>query len=478
LNPGMKFRIDFLLIAFVAFLSHISANANEPLLKGSVAVRDITAPIGYRLCGYFYERFSTGVHDPLLAKAVYLEQGDQKIALVFCDLIGVPQTLTDQVRAEAVARFGIPGTNVLVAATHSHTGPLYFDALRNYFHQRAEAQHGKDPAETVDYPKFLSAKILEAIAESKQGAAPIELDAGRTFKWGLSFNRRFYMKDGAVVFNPGKLNTNIVRSAGLTDPEVMLLRFRLAGAKNPLAIMTSFALHLDTTGGTEYSADYPFYLERTIQKALGEKVVSIFATGTCGDINHIDVASGRPQKGGEEAARIGGALGNAVLQALPQLASISQPMLASRYEQVRTPLQEFSPEQITRARALLEKVGTSSLSFLGQVEAYKINDVEELRRRSGSMLPMDVQVFRLDRNTALVCLPGEVFVDIGLAIKRASPFRETFVIELCNDDIGYVPTRRAFQEGSYETVNSRIQPGGGEKLVESAVKLLKELHGP
>jgi len=86
-----------------------------------------------------------------------------------------------------------------------------------------------------------------------------------------------------------------------------------------------------------------------------------------------------------------------------------------------------------------------------------------------------VQIFRLDPETAVVGLPGEVFVELGLAIKQASPFPVTMIVELSNDNPHYVPTQKAFAEGSYETVNSIVQSGGGEMLVDAAVKLLKEL---
>jgi hypothetical protein len=99
----------------------------------------------------------------------------------------------------------------------------------------------------------------------------------------------------------------------------------------------------------------------------------------------------------------------------------------------------------------------------------------DLQGRSASSLLLEVQVFRLSADTALVGLPGEVFVELGLAIKKASPFKNTFVIELCNECIAYVPTRKAFGEGSYEVVNSRVQSGGGEMLVEAAARLLKQL---
>src|SRR6266567_3099459 len=418
-------------------------------LDAGVAVADITPPIGYRMCGYFYERLSTGVHDPLHAKAIYLHQDKQHAALVFCDLIGVPQAVTELARAIAIWKTGIPSTNILVAATHSHTGPLYFDALRTFLHERAVEKNGSDPQETIDYPAALEEKLASAIVQAKAAGKPVRLAAGIAKQTGLSFNRRFHMKDGPVVFNPGKLNPNIVRVAGPIDPDVGFVLFR-DRQRQAFAALTVFALHLDTTGGTEYSADYPFYFERSTRAKLGDDFISIFGAGTCGDINHIDVWTNRLQKGGEESQRIGQMLSETVSTALPEL----------------------SEEQITRARERMARVGSKELSFLEQVESYKILDVQEMRARFGRMLPMEVQAIRLDDDTIVVGLPGEVFVELGLAIKQASPFLNTLVVELCNNDIGYVPTKKAFVEGSYEVVNSRVQSGGGEMLVEAAARLL------
>jgi hypothetical protein len=120
----------------------------------------------------------------------------------------------------------------------------------------------------------------------------------------------------------------------------------------------------------------------------------------------------------------------------------------------------------------MAKIGTRELSFLEQVETYKIVALQSLPK---DKLPLEVQAFRLSDDVALVGLPGEIFVELGLAIQAQSPFKNTIVIELCNDTPGYVPTRKAFAEGSYETVNSRVEPGGGEMLVDAAVKLLKAL---
>jgi hypothetical protein len=100
----------------------------------------------------------------------------------------------------------------------------------------------------------------------------------------------------------------------------------------------------------------------------------------------------------------------------------------------------------------------------------------DLENRAADKLPLEVQVFRLGPDTAIVTLPGEVFVELGLAIKAASPFKTTLVVELTNDSPAYIPTKKAFVEGSYEIVNSRVQPGSGEQLVEAATHLLKELE--
>ncbi len=439
-------------------------------LQAGVAVVDITPPIGYRMCGYFHERLSTGVLNPLHAKALVLRQGGTRAALVFCDIIGLSAEVSQRARQQVEQEIGIPRDNILLAATHSHTGPLYFDALRDHLHAKAVAQHGKDPCEEVDYPSKLVAGIVQAIKEADAGVQPVRAEAGKTQQHGLSFNRRFHMKDGTVRFNPGVQNPDIVRVAGPIDPDVGMVLFRAAADDTAIAGLVNFALHLDTVGGTLYAADYPYHTEQTLRESLGRDFVLLFGNGTCGDINHIDVTT----KDRLKTDYIGTTLGRTVATGLAQAKAIGRPCLAVGRAVVEAPMQQFTPEEIEQAREDMDKIGTPDLKFLEQVRAYKIIDVQA---RSGSTIPLEVQVFRFSDEVAVVGLPGEVFVDIGLAIKKASPFPVTLVIELCQDDPCYIPTRQAFAEGSYETVNSRIAPGGGELMVETATRLLHELHG-
>ena len=450
--------------------SSASRKSGRPAqLTAGLAVADITPPIGYRMSGYFSERLSTGTSNPLCAKAVVLRQGEASAAMVFCDIIGLSLDVSSRARRWAAKRTGIPASNILIAATHSHTGPLYFGALRKYFHDKAVAEHGSDPCEKVNYAGQLVEKLAGVIVEADMAAKPVRLSSGSAEQQGLSFNRRFHMKNGTVRFNPGVLNPDIVRAAGPIDPEVgMVFLHEADGDNDAVAALVNFTLHLDTVGGTKYAADYPYYIEQSLREKYGDKFVLLFGTGTCGDINHIDVT----KKDRLKTEYIGGTLAKTVKAKTASLRTIAEPSLSVRSGIVEAPLQQFGPEKVAWARENIKKVGTRELSFLKQVEAYKILATE---MRGSRTIPLEVQVFRLSRDVAVVGLPGEVFVDLGLAIKRASPNSTTLVIELCQDAPGYIPTKKAFAEGSYETVNSRIAPGGGEMMAEAAIRLLKEL---
>lgn len=461
-----------LFVVLLAGLLSAAASGAEPFAAGA-AVVDITPPLGYRMAGYYSERRNTGTHDPLLAKAIVLAQGGVKAALVECDIVSMPAEVSSQARAAAEKATGIPVKHISVAATHSHTGPLFSGPLAKLWSEQASAKKENDGAASFDYPALLVKKVAAAIEQAAKNVRPVKLSAGSAEETRLAFNRRFHMKDGTVRFNPGRNNPDVVRPAGPIDPAVNILLFADQATGQSLASVANFALHLDTVGGTEYSADYPFFVQQQLQAAMGHPFVSIFVTGTCGDINHIDIHNNNPLKGIGETERIGNALGDAVFAAIPTLVVQSQPSLAVRQKMIEVPAQHFSDSDIAKAKERMAKIGTRDLTFLEQVEANKIVDVSQ--RYSNGKAPIEVVAIRLSHDAAIITLPGEVFVELGLAIKQASPFKTTLVVELANDCPAYVPTKKAFAEGSYEIVNSRVAPGGGEKMADLAIGLLKEL---
>jgi hypothetical protein len=249
--------------------------------------------------------------------------------------------------------------------------------------------------------------------------------------------------------------------------------------------LTVFALHADSFGGTEISADYPYYLEQTLKKHFGEGFESLYGLGPCGDINHIDVRKDAPIYDSSNPLRLGTKLGETVVKQLPTLRKITAPSLTMLSTKLILPLQVPSQAQIDSARVLInglyeahesgdyvKRAGGEAGDFLKRVEMSKY--IQLANRKPG--VEVEVEVFRVDAQTAIVGLPGEIFSELGLAIKKASPFKNTIVLTVCNDKTSYIPTRKAFKEGSYEVTNAVVKTGSGEMLVEAALKLLNQVR--
>jgi len=415
------------------------------------------------MAGYYSPRSSTGVHDDLRAKALVLRQGKVSLALVVCDVIHMPAPVVAQARQLIRSATGIPEGNILISATHAHTGPVIPGATARLDFGGKEAELAR--AYTASLPK----KIAEAVQQAEAGLKPARLSSAAGSEPTLTFNRRFRMTDGTVGWNPGKLNPRIVEPAGPIDPEVGVVSIESSDG-TPLSTLVNYALHLDTVGGLEISADYPYTLARTV--AARRPGLTIFMQGCAGNLNHIDVKSSRPQKGHAEAERIGSALGAEVIRTISGLDS-APPRLASDSTVVQLGPATHDPSEVDWARTTSATYGQSKPApFLQLVKAFRILDVEAL---AGKPLEAEIQVMRLNAETALVSLPGEIFTELGLAIKKASPFKRTFVVELANGSLGYVPDRKGFGEGNYEAVSARCEPGSGEKLVDAALALLKRM---
>lgn len=435
------------------------------LRVGAASVK-ITPPEGTPMAGYYFARAATGVHDDLHAKAIVLELDGERAAIVALDLITTTRGVVERARSEIEKETGIKGSSVTISATHAHTGPVLSDRS-----PRAESLGGESDL-SARYTASLPGLIARSVREARERLRPATAGVAVGREETLSFCRRFWMADGTVGWNPGKLNPRIVRPVGPIDPSVPVVCFE-GSDRNPIATYVNFAMHLDTVGGLEISADYPYTLAKALAEVQGPDMVTIFTIGTAGDLNHIDVGWAGPQKGHREAARIGTVLAGEVVRCLPRLETIAQPRaLRSQHAIVRFPARPQEPGSAEKARAAIARKDPAP-TFLETVEAYRVLDVEA---RGGKPYEAEVHAIALDDALAWVSLPGEVFVELGLAIKAASPFRTTIVAELANGSVGYIPTRRAFGEGNYEVVSSRVAEGSGELLVDAALGILRELH--
>jgi len=293
---------------------------------------------------------------------------------------------------------------------------------------------------------------------------------------GLAFNRRFLMKDGSTGWNPGKLNTNLFRPLGPTDPDLPFVLVREAASGKPLGSLTVFAMHAAIYGGAPFSACYPGHLQTHLRRLLeAPEFVSLFGEGCAGDVNHVDVSIRDPQDGQSYPPIVGAKLAGTIHAALPMARSLAEGQLAMRSVIIQSPVVPITAAEYAAAKQLMEELGRSHAPFLTVVDAWRKMFQQEFWQKYGGKLSQEVQAIRLDRDTVIVTLPHEVLVELGMVIKAASPFRTTIVVSLANDLDFYIPARRAFEEGQYEPTTCPLEPGCGELLVQTAVKLLNEL---
>jgi hypothetical protein len=441
-------------------------------LKAGYGEADITPPLGGSMPGYFKDRAATGTLDPLRAKVVYLREGDESVALVACDLIGMGAPLVARIRARVKEVAKSPPKHVWVHATHSHTGGMV-----------PRSDGFTSDAETI-YPGFYQGKVDEkwvaglidkaakAVAKAAESAAEekkLTLHAGA--EKTAAHYRRYVMKDGSVRTNPGRNNPDVVRPAGEIDPRLHVLRF-----DSSRILTVIYGLHPDCVGGTKYSADYPHHLTEVLRHALGAEWRVLFLNACCGNINHINVKDEKQKSGPEESKRIGEALALAALEALKKEQSLGTGPLAAATKEVACQLRKPGADDVKQAEELL-RVWKET----GKGNPFGFNDLYApaalvLAKTKDRAHTAEVAALRLG-SFGLALLPGEVFVELGREVEDGSPLKPTRTIGLTNGSMGYIPTKRAYAEGGYEAGyrSARYEPETGHEWAKTAAALLKEM---
>jgi len=462
----MRMRPWRLLIALIgsalacAGLSSGRMAAMADTLKAGAARSNITPPLGTLLAGSFSARKSVDVHDELHAKALVLDNGETRIAIVVCDLIAAPRKYLDKSKELIQERCGIPPENVLISCTHTHTGPSSCGLLGT-------------PGEP-EYMEWATVKIADSVQLALNRLQPARLGYGVGREPGQVFNRRFRMKDGTVRMNPGRLNPDIVEPVGPTDPDVGVLVVESADGE-PICLLANYALHYVGGGrGTSISADYFAFFGDAVRKMTGKDFVVMMSNGFCGDINNVDVSSetpkGPPYSQAHQVARI---LAAEAVKVWKEMQFADEVDLEAALSELTITRRPITPEQVAEAKEKLKTLPEKDVR--GRVYANEIIYLSEWPEEEQTW----VQVLAVN-DLALVGCPGEMFVELGLEIKRRSPAGTTFTIELANDYAGYIPTVKAFDEGGYETWfarSSRMVPETGPQMVEEACRLLQRLVG-
>ncbi|MGC8971680.1 MAG: neutral/alkaline non-lysosomal ceramidase N-terminal domain-containing protein [bacterium] len=440
------------------------------ILVGAYEV-DITPPLGIDLAGYFNIRKADKILDNLYAKTVVLKTETNEVAISSCDLCVIPRELVLKIRELASIWSNIPKDNIMISATHTHTGPVTTGLLAGEIDQT--------------YIDVMARRVATSISMAKKNLKEAIVKVGKGKEDSIVFNRRYLMKDGSVITNPGKLNPDIVKPAGPIDPEVLVILIE-SKIGEPMALIVNYSNHVDTIGGTVVSADYPGIMCKILKRFLGDIPV-LFLNGAEGDINHIDVGNPSPQGGYKEAERIGKILAGEVIKTISGMKTLDID-LKIKSSLLKIPIRKPSQEEIERAKELLSETieGESSKELTafdlakGSIEIEKVyaEEILLISQLEENFEELEIQGISLG-NLCLLGIPGEPFTEIGLEIKQKSPFPYTGIVSLSNGYSGYIPTEKAFDEGGYETRlarSSKLDKKVGKIIIEEGVRLIQNLN--
>ena len=434
-------------------------------LRGGAARVCITPPVGCALAGYgAREKHSCAVEDDLYARVLVLDDGATRSAIVSLDLIGVPRALAKRLAAEIERRAAVPASNCLACGTHTHFGPV----LEQTDYQADELSGSPDE----EWLEVLVRKVGGAAEMAASRLVEAQIGAGSAQAPHLAYNRRTIRPNGKAVMTwtlpPAEPNL----SFGPTDPEVGVLK--VAGTDGaPIAVLLNFACHAVCGGADFYaiSADFPGHATALVEEQWGG--VCLFLPGAGGNMV--------PVKRGDGARRqIGRALGACALSLVDFAARVPVGRLLLARAPVALPLKAMpsareAAERLAKAREEMRARGAGGAGSRFEPAALlRLKHARRLAERFGGQARYRGEVVALGLgDVALVGLPGEVFCEIGLAIKARSGARQCMVVSLVNDSPGYIPTDLAFDQGGYEPEWTPFDRGCEEAMVAAALEAVE-----
>jgi len=435
-------------------------------LVAGVAQIDVTPDKPLHLYGYPHvDRISTGVHDPLLASALYLHSDTGDALFVSVDVIFISKAIAARVRRRVAAETGVDERAMVVSATHTHSGPGTVQYLSN------EADSTVPPPDEGFLQK-LEDGIVQAACDAIDAARPAEV--------------------GLVIADGSCTGGNRRDPFGPSNPRVPVLAVRDADDKRYLALMLVCSMHPTVLheDSTVISGDFPRAARRYLQKhVVGEHCPVLHHCGACGNQSPRHVINDTTMV---EAERIGNELGRAVETALAAISFVDATEITHAWADVDLPLREFIGEQealraLAKAKARFKAlqqssapradVRTAECDVFGAEETFTLAKAAAKGRIAAyteSCMPAEVQCIRIGP-WKFVALPGELFVEFGLAIESESP--DTFVITLANGELqGYVVTEASVAEGGYEASNAMFRsPESGDILVQTTRNLIRQM---
>ncbi|MFZ2277099.1 MAG: neutral/alkaline non-lysosomal ceramidase N-terminal domain-containing protein [Prosthecobacter sp.] len=461
---------------FALLLIAPSLFAQTKTLRAGAAAVDITpTEFPMNMPGGFSANAANKAHDPFHARALVLDDGKTTVAMVVVDVLGAGPDVLNEAKAIAAAKTGMAADKMLISSTHTHSGPSV--------NTRSEM--------AARYYKRFVEGIAESIIKAHAALRPATVGAAAHPLPDEVFNRRWYLKPGKmplnpfgrmdkVKMNPGTDPNTLDHPAGPTDPDITIISVQDAKRK-PIALYANYSLHY--VGGApagEMSADYFGEFARVMPSRVrgDENFVAMMSNGTSGDINNIPFGATRPPREPFEQIRI-------VAQKAADTAWFAQRKIEKHrgdvtlgmlQREIRLKFRRPSEQDVAEAKAVLAVKDKEAVEKLPRLAKNYAGSVVAAAERKEETIMVQLQAIRI--GDLVVCgIPFETFVEIGLDLKKRSPFPQTMVVGLANGRHGYLPTLEQHKLGGYETWlgTNQVQEDTSVILTDNLLEMLAEL---
>jgi hypothetical protein len=448
-----------------------------PFRAGAAAVDVTPKQFPLNMPGGFSANMAESAHDPLHARALVLDDGKTTLAMVIVDSLAVAVETANDARAIASKRCGIKPERILVAGTHAHSAP--------------SSNSTNGPPLAVAYRKLLVEGIAESIVRAHSALRPAQVGFAAHPLPDEVFNRRWFLKPGKMPLNPfGKLDQAkmnpgtspdvLDRPAGPTDPDITILSVQDARHR-PLALWANYSLHyVGHLPKAQVSADYFGEFARLMPSRVNgdTNFVAMMSNGTSGDINNIPFTVTRPPREPFEQIRI-------VAQKAADTAWFALRKIEKHNPNVRLGMLQRevtlkyrrpTAGQVAEAKAVIATKKAEREKLPRLAENYARSTIAAAERKEETTKVI-VQAIRIG-DFVVCCLPFEVFCEIGLDLKKRSPFPQTMVISIANGRHGYLPTPEQHNLGGYETWigTCSVQEDASVILTNNLLEMLAQLQ--
>ena len=436
-------------------------------MKAGFAQFDVTPLEGF-MPGEGIPFWASGARCPLYANAVALG-GKETVILISVDALSFFKDRADDLRARISAQTGVPASHIQIAATHAHTGASGYEPNSGAPGEPLVAKYTDDGIIKV---------AVEAFQNMTEGFA---IGTAKGIENRMSFNRDCILDDGTIRSIPGKANKDrIVSYLGTVDYDVHVMRVQSADGK-PACFIVNYANHPDNdnTSRRLFSADFPGYLRQNLQEIYGPDVVVVFLNGACGDVNAYNYKSGVSEAYAAKTTympeEMGKLLTETVLSINEKITALDTAPDVKALSHTDTYNARVPAAWETEA-ALATKAREEAGERLRGSERRVMNSTLSYDPTAPDTMEMEIVGVRIGDWTILT-VPGELYTEIGLAMKAVAPEKKILISEQTNGRVGYIPPDSTLGTTAYggRYYAGQLGLGTKDKMVAAAKELMKQL---